>query len=187
VEGLALSPDPLNTTTALGWLGFAWLECGDLAQAIPRLEEATRLYAQFGFRQAEAWFSAFLAEAHRRGHRLETALELASRGLQLARATDTLQGIGWAERTLGHIAQARGALTDAADHFGEALRAFERVEAAFEVARTRFDLAALARARGDRDASAAHLAEAHRHFRALNLPRWVARAEARGREWGGPP
>ncbi|MGH7357729.1 MAG: ATP-binding protein, partial [Candidatus Rokuibacteriota bacterium] len=183
-EALACSPDPLNTAMALGWLGFAWLERGDPAQAIPRLEEAARLHAQFSFRQAQSWFSVFLAEAYRRMGRLETALELASQGLELARATGTLQGIGWAERTLGHIAEARGTLGDAEDHQAEALRAFEAVEAAFEIARTRFDLAALARARGRTDAGDAHLAEAHRHFRALNLPSWVARAEDRGRRWG---
>jgi tetratricopeptide (TPR) repeat protein len=183
-EALALSPDPLNTAMALGWLGFAWLEGGDLGQAIPRLEEAARQHAQFGFRQAQSWFSVFLAEAYRRVGRLETALELASQGLELARATGTLQGIGWAERTLGHIAQARGALGDAEDHHGEALRAFDAVEAGFEIARTRFDLAALAHARSRSDASETYLVEAHRHFRALGLPRWLERAEERARDWG---
>ena len=150
-EALALSPDPLNAAAALGWLGYAWLEWGDLGQAIPRLEEAVRLHAQFGFRQAQAWFSVFLAEAHRRGPRLETALELASQALELARASGTPPGVGWAERTLGHIAQARGALGDAEEHLEEALRIFAAAEAGFDLARTRFDLAALVWARGRRD------------------------------------
>jgi tetratricopeptide (TPR) repeat protein len=183
-EALALSPDPLNTAMALGWLGLAWLERGELAQAVPRLEEALRLNAQFHFRQAQAWFSAFLAEAHQRAHRLETALELASQGLELARATGMPHGIGWAERALGHIALARGALGDAQDHLQEALHAFEAVEAGFEIARTRFDLAGLAHARGQVDVRGVHLTEAHRQFRALDLPRWVERAEERARDWG---
>jgi tetratricopeptide (TPR) repeat protein len=185
-EALALSPDPLNTAMALGWLGLAWLEQGELGQAIPRLEEALRLHVQFGFRQAQAWFSAFLAEAHQRARKLETALELASQGLELARATGMPQGIGWAERALGHIAQARGALGDAQEHHLEALHAFESIEAAFEIARTRFDLAALAHARGQADTRADQLAEAHRQFRALDLPRWVERAEACARDWSVP-
>jgi DNA-binding NtrC family response regulator/tetratricopeptide (TPR) repeat protein len=185
-EALALSPDPLNTAMALGWLGLAWLEQGELGQATPRLEEALRLHGQFGFRQAQAWFSAFLADAHRRARKLETALELASQGLELARATGMPQGIGWAERALGHIAQARGALGDAHEHHLEALHAFESVEAAFEIARTRFDLAALAHARGQADARAVQLTEAHRQFRTLDLPRWVERAEACARDWGVP-
>jgi DNA-binding NtrC family response regulator/tetratricopeptide (TPR) repeat protein len=183
-EALALSPDPLNSAMALGWLGLAWLERGELGQAVPRLEEALRLHVDFGFRQAQAWFSAFLAEAHRRAHRLETALELASQGLELARATGTLEGIGWAERTLGHIAQARGALGDAEDHLREALRAFEVVEAAFEVARTRFDLAALAHVRGNPEGTGAYLGEARRRFGTLGLPRWVEQVDERARDWG---
>jgi transcriptional regulator with AAA-type ATPase domain/tetratricopeptide (TPR) repeat protein len=183
-EALALSPDPLNSAMALGWLGLAWLERGDVGQAVPRLEEALRLHVQFGFRQAQAWFSAFLAEAHRRAHRLETALELASQGLELARATSTVEGIGWAERTLGHIALARGAHGDAEEHLREALRAFEMVEAAFEVARAHWDLAAFSRAQERSAPTARHLAEAYRLFRALGLPRWIERAESHAREWG---
>jgi tetratricopeptide (TPR) repeat protein len=183
-EGLALSPDPLNSAAALGWLGYAWLECGDLGQAIPRLEEAVQQHAQFGFRQAQAWFSVFLAEAHRRAHRLETALELASQGLELARLSGTVLGVGWAERILGHIAQARGALADAEEHLEEALRTFTATEASFELARTRLDLAAVTWARGRREAAAMLLAEAHRQFRALDLPRWVERAESHAGDWG---
>jgi hypothetical protein len=58
------------------------------------------------------------------------------------------------------------------------------VEARFEVARTRLDLAALAHARGQSTACAEHLAEAHREFQALAVPRWVERAEACARDWG---
>ena len=182
-DALARSPDPLNTALALGWLGFAWLERGDLELALARLEEAMRLLELFRFRQPQAWFSAFLAEAHCRAHRLETALELGSQALEFARATGSTLGIGWAERALGHIAQARGALGDAHDHFREALRAFETVESEFEIARTHLDLAALARARGDASGTTSHLTEAARHFRALGVPRWVERVEERIRAW----
>ena len=182
-DALARSPDPLNTALALGWLGFALLERGDLASSAARLEEAIRLLEQFRFRQPQAWFSAFLAEGHCRAHRLETALDLASRGLELARATESMLGIGWAARALGHVAQARGALGDAHEHLREALRAFEGVEAEFEIARSRFDLAGLAHARGDASETAAHLAEASRRFHALGIPRWVERVEADVRGW----
>jgi DNA-binding NtrC family response regulator/tetratricopeptide (TPR) repeat protein len=185
-EALARSPDPLNTALALGWLGFAWLEGGDLGAAESRLAEALRLLEQFRFRQPQAWFSAFLAEAHRRAHRFETALELASGGLEHARATGSTVGIGWAERALGGIARDRGALGDAHDHLHEALRAFEAAEAAFEIARTRIDLAALAHTRGDAAATAGHLADAIRRFHALGLQRWVARVEEDARTWSAP-
>jgi transcriptional regulator with AAA-type ATPase domain/tetratricopeptide (TPR) repeat protein len=183
-DALARSPDPLNTAMALGWLGFAWLERGDLVPAVARLEEALRLLDQFRFRSPQAWFSAFLAEAHCRAHRLETALELASQGLEHARATGSTQGIGWAERTLGRIARARGALDDAHDHLHESLRAFESVEAGFEIARTHLDLVELARARVDTGAAATHLAEADSRFRMLGLSRWVERVEQVARAGG---
>ena len=60
-RALALSPDPLNTALAVGWLGYAYLEQEDGAQAIPRLEQALQLLAQFAFPQPQAWFLAFLA------------------------------------------------------------------------------------------------------------------------------
>ncbi len=186
-EALALSPDPLNTAMALSWLGVAWLEQGDLTQAVPRLEEAVRLHVQFGFRQAQAWITACLAEAHGRALRFETALELASQSLELARAAGTLPGVGWAARALGRIAHARGALADGQEHLREALRAFEEAEAEFEIARTHLDLAALAHARGQSDARRTHLAEARRRLRALDVPRWIERAEERAREWGDVP
>src|SRR5262249_45339813 len=116
---LAGSRYPWNTALALGWLGFSWLERGELTSATARLEEAIRLLEQFHFRQPQAWFSAFLAETHRRAHRLEMALDLASKGLELARTTGSTLGIGWAERALGHIAQARGALRGAHHQFPE--------------------------------------------------------------------
>jgi tetratricopeptide (TPR) repeat protein len=182
-DALTRSPDPLNTALALGWLGFAWLERGDLGQAVSRLEEALRLLDQFRFRQPQAWFSTFLAEAHRQALRLETALELASHALELARSTGSTVGIGWAERALGNIAQARGALGDAHDHLQEALRAFEGAEASFEIARTRLDLASLAHVRGDPRSLETHLAEAERGFHALGVSRWVERVQERARAW----
>jgi len=186
-EALALSPDPLNTAMALSWLGLAWLERGDLTQAVPRLEEAMRLHVQFGFRQAQAWITAFLAEAHGRAGRLEPALELASQSLELARAVGTLMGVGWAARTLGRLARARGALADAQEHLRDALRAFEDAEAEFEIARTHLELAQLAHVEGQTDARGLHLADARRRLRTLGVPRWVERAEELARQWGEAP
>ena len=86
-------------------------------------------------------------------------------------------GVGWAERALGRIAQARGALADAADHFGEAHRAFAAGGAEYEVARIQLDLAELAGTRGDREAAARYLGEALRRFGDLGLPHYAERAE----------
>jgi two-component system, NtrC family, response regulator AtoC len=177
-QALASSPDPLNTALALGWLGSAHLEKGDVEQAIPRLEQSIRLLGQFRFPQPQAWFMSLLAEGHRLARRLETALDLASQALEMARVATSSPGVGWAERALGRIAQTRGALGDAADHFGEAMRAFMAAGAEYEVARIHLDLAELAAARGDLEAAARSLAEAGRRFGALGLRRHPERAES---------
>jgi DNA-binding NtrC family response regulator/tetratricopeptide (TPR) repeat protein len=184
-QALALSPDPLNRALALGWLGYACLEQRQLGDAIDRLDEAVRLLEQFEFPQPQGWFSAFLAEAHCRAQRLEPALELASRAVELARRSSSRPGVGWAERALGQVAQARGALGDARDHLESALAAFEAMEAAFEAARTHLELARLARAREDGPAAARHVAEARGRFESLGLPRWLARVGALAGEPGG--
>jgi DNA-binding NtrC family response regulator/tetratricopeptide (TPR) repeat protein len=186
-QALALSPDPLNTAFALGWLGYACLEQEQLGDAISRLEQAVRLLEQFEFPQPQGWFSAFLAEAHCRAQHLETALELASRAAELARRCSSRPGLGWAERALGHVARARGALGDAREHLDAALATFDGMEAAFESARTRLDLGRLAQARGDGPAAARHLADARGRFEALGLPRWVARVGAPAGEADAAP
>ena len=50
---LERSSDPLNTAFAMGWLGYAYLEQGDLARAMPALEQAVQSMRQFGYRRLE--------------------------------------------------------------------------------------------------------------------------------------
>ena len=61
--GLKRAQDPLNTAAALGFLGYAFLEKGDLPRAIEALEDSTERLRQAGMQQLLGWFSAFLAEA----------------------------------------------------------------------------------------------------------------------------
>lgn len=60
----------------------------------------------------------------------------------------------------------------------EALDAYASVSARFEVGRTHLALAELMALRGDRGSAARHLQEAHRLFTALQVPRYIARADA---------
>jgi len=179
-----LSPDPLNSALALGWLGYAFLEKGDPDQALPRLEQSVQRLGQFRFPQPQGWFTVFLAEAHRLTHELETAFELATQGLQMARVANSVHGAGWAERALGRIAQATGGLAEAGAHLREALRAFASMNARYEVARIHLDLASLAHAQRDEPAASRELAEAHRLFHALRVPRYVERTEALATQLG---
>jgi hypothetical protein len=76
------------------------------------------------------------------------------------------------------VARAEAAPEAAEASLGDALATFTSVEARFEVARTRLDLADLAAAGGDPARAAAHLDAARALFTALGAPLYAERAEA---------
>lgn len=175
-RGLEGSPHPLHTAVRLAWLGYAHLENGDAARAIALLEDAVEQFRRFRFR-AEGWFTAWLAEAHLLARRIDAAGTLATHGLAVARAARQGYGIGIALRATARVAVARDDRDEASRRLHEALDAFVSMHARFETARTRLDLAELARATSATDAVAAHAGAAIDAFRALGVPRWLERAE----------
>ncbi|HSF02196.1 MAG TPA: tetratricopeptide repeat protein, partial [Solirubrobacterales bacterium] len=176
--------DTLNIAITTGCLGFSYLESGDVARAIPALEQAIPLLHVCRFRTFEAWFTAFLAEAHRREGRLEMAESLARRALEIATQAKFGIGVGWAQQSLGRIAQARGDLSAAAARFDEARRTFDSLHSRYESARTLLDLATTAAARGDTPGAGKHLTAARALFATLGVPRYVEHADALAAEWG---
>ena len=100
-RGLEHSPDPINTANALGFLGYAHLEAGDAAEATPLLEQAVDRLHQFGARQGEGWFTAWLSEARLLAGRVDEARALALRGLEITTVVKFLWGSGVARRALG--------------------------------------------------------------------------------------
>ncbi|MFQ5899760.1 MAG: sigma 54-interacting transcriptional regulator, partial [Candidatus Methylomirabilia bacterium] len=180
------SPDPFNRAITMGWLGFTYLEKGDVAHAIPLLEQAAQRLGQFGFRQFQGWFAVFLADAYRVNRQIERALDLAIQGLEISRGANFWVGVGWARQTLGRIAQARGELPEAESHFNQALQTFASTQSRYELGRTRMELALLARARGNQEAAATHLREAHQLFTALRIPKYVERTEQLAKDFGVP-
>ncbi|MFL6261286.1 MAG: adenylate/guanylate cyclase domain-containing protein [Thermoanaerobaculia bacterium] len=173
--GLERAQDPLNTAAALGFLGYAYLEKGDLPRAIEALEGSTQRLREAGMQQLLGWFSAFLAEAYLRSGRPEEALDFAHEALAVTEGVRFQYGSGIAQRALGRIAQAEGNAEAAAAWLHEALESFRSIQAPFEAGRTRLDLARLAGARSA--AAAAELGEARRIFTGLRLPGYVERAE----------
>jgi len=184
-QSLEGSPDPLDTALRRAWLGYAHLENGDAARAIEALEDAVERFRRFRFR-AEGWFTAWLAEAHLLARRIEAADTLATRALAAARAAKQGYGIGIALRARARVAAARGERDGAERQLHEALAAFDSMHARFEAARTRLDLAALARAAGDTGGLSAHTTEAMDAFRELGVPRWLERAERLASGPGAP-
>jgi class 3 adenylate cyclase/tetratricopeptide (TPR) repeat protein len=176
--GLARAQDPLNTAAALGFLGYAYLEKGDLPQAIEALEDSAEQLRQAGMLQLFGWFSAFLAEAHLLAGRSSAEVrELALQALSVTEASRFRYGTGLAQRTLGRIAAAAGDRSEAEEWFREALESFSEIQAPFEMGRTLLDLALLAHSGRNSDEAARCLGEAHRVFTELRVPKYAEKAE----------
>jgi DNA-binding SARP family transcriptional activator len=183
-QSLALAADPVNACYATALLGYANLEDGNDERAISLLEQAVRELERFDFRQWQGWFTVILADAELRHGRPAAARELASRGLTIVTGAGFRAAMGWARHVLGRAALA-GARLDAADEeLSEASRIFDAIEAPFEQARLRLDLAVLGHARGATDAAAQHLRAALHAFSELEVPAWTERAYRLAAELG---
>jgi class 3 adenylate cyclase/tetratricopeptide (TPR) repeat protein len=183
--GLKRAQDPLNTAAALGFLGYAFLEKGDLSRAIEALEDSTERLRQTGMLQLLGWFSAFLAEACLLAGRLDEAQDLARQALDITESVRFRYGSGMAQRALGRVSQAAGDPEGAARWLEAALESFQFIQAPFEVGRTRLELA-LVGGLGSEEA-ARQLGEARRIFTELRLPGYVEKAERLARELAVAP
>ena len=184
--GLARAQDPLNTAAALGFLGYAYLEKGDLRQAIEALQSSIGMVEQTGMRQLQGWFSAFLADAYARASRWREAEKAARQAVQVTRESRFWYGVGLAQRIRGRIARIQGRHSESQDLLRKALEGFRALEVPFEVAKTRLDLAVLAHAREDRGEAAAQLSEAYRVFVELEVPRYAEKAQRIAQELAVP-
>jgi transcriptional regulator with AAA-type ATPase domain/tetratricopeptide (TPR) repeat protein len=182
-RGLERSPDPVNTAVVRGHLGYAYLEKGDVAEAIALLEESVEQLRGFGFRRLLGRFLTFLGEAYLQGGQLTRARELVSQGVEITRDARYWYGLGWAQLALGRVAQAGGDLSEAEAHVTAALETLRSIQARFLMGWAYLTLAELSRTR-DRDAAAAHLREAHQLFRALGVPRYLERTRELAGELG---
>jgi len=174
-----LAPDTLHKASASGYLGAALLAGRDAPQAIAYLEAAVgQLECSGGFRYLLGYFTAVLAEAYLAMAQPVRARATAERALELARAARWLAGVGWAERALGRIILEKGDPAEAMAHFDTAIRAFEEVQARFQVARTRLLMAeAAVHGQQRHEDVARHLGAAIRIFTALRVAKYVARTE----------
>jgi len=183
-RALELSPDPFETAAVLACLGKAHAEAGDLARAVPTLEQGVQLADQVRSLQWREWFRTMLGEAYFLSGQLDKARQAARQALDVSTSVGYLWGIGWSHQVLGRVAQAQGAPAEAEERFTEALRTFGSIGARFEMGRTHLFLASLAHAQGNRQAAASRLAEAHSLFGALPAPKYAARAAQSARELG---
>jgi DNA-binding winged helix-turn-helix (wHTH) protein/tetratricopeptide (TPR) repeat protein len=183
-RGLELAPDRVTRAAAAGWLGYAFLEQGNAARAVPLLQGAVQDFAAFGMPHAGGGFACWLAEGHLVEGRLETAEAVAREALATTTDAASPHGIGGAQQALGRICRARGRLEEAERFYREALGTFASCEALFEVGRTHLALADLAHCQGARAVAVAHVRRALALFRRLHVPRYIARAVALAGEVG---
>ena len=183
-RSLARSPDPFNTATALGFLGYAYLQNGQPREAITHLEQAIELFARFRYRHVQGLFTAYLSEALYLTSDFAGARRVAAEGLELAAGAQFPYGTGLVHRLLGRIAQATGLFDEARRLFTEARAIFISIEARHEVGRTELALAELAHAQGHDDVCRAHAMEAYALFVRLGLPRYVERTQSLAACWG---
>jgi transcriptional regulator with AAA-type ATPase domain/tetratricopeptide (TPR) repeat protein len=175
-RSLEHSPDPVNTTDALSFLGGAYLELGDARQAVPLLEDAVERWTRFGHRPMLGWFTGVLGEACLVAGNAGRARELAERGREIAEGVGFTYATGWACRVLGRLARLEGRDAAAERELEAGRAAFEAIGARFEAARTILDLATGALTRRDGATGARLAREALAHLAGLGAPVYEARA-----------
>ncbi|HKZ07109.1 MAG TPA: AAA family ATPase [Methylomirabilota bacterium] len=183
-RSLDRSPDPFNSATALGFLGYAYLQNGQADDAIAHLQQAIDLFARFRYRQVHGLFSAYLSEAIYITGDLDGARRAATLALTLAREAQFPYGKGLVHRLLGRIAQATNSFEEAHKLLEEAQALFQSIEAQHEVARTELALAELAHAAGQEEDCRARTARAYASFERLGLPRFMERTQRLAASWG---
>jgi class 3 adenylate cyclase/tetratricopeptide (TPR) repeat protein len=180
-QGQAEATDPLNLAAARGFLGFAYLEQGEIQRAGGLLHLAVDVLREAGFRQLLSWFKAFLAEALGRGGDFDQARSVAGHGLAIARDARFCLGVGLCQKAQGRIALAAG--EPAGPALEEALATFESMDAPFEAAKVRLDLAALAEEQGDGAAATSFLKPAIEALERLDATIYLERARALARRF----
>jgi tetratricopeptide (TPR) repeat protein len=185
-RSLERSPDPFNTADALCFLGYAYLENSQPAEALGHLEQALAMFVRFRHRHFQSLVTAYLSEALFLMGDFVRAREVASEGLALAKEGKFHYASALNRRLLGRLAQAEGNVADALRLLTEARELFVSAGMEHEVGRTDLALAELAHARGDRDALRAHLAQALALFTRLGVPCYVERTRRLAAGWDAP-
>ena len=186
-RAMELARDPVGTAVARGFLGASLLEKGDGEAAIPLLERSVEQLGRFRIRQTQGWFIAMQAQACFLAGHLDRARGLAQQALEMTLHPRHSHGAGWAQRTLGRVAQAEGAAAEAERHLTEAAATFTAIGARYEEARTRLDLAALHRAGDRRGPAVAELERAARLLRELGAGRYDGVLRALAADLGAAP
>jgi DNA-binding SARP family transcriptional activator len=180
-RGLELSRDSMMTNLVSGSMGLAYLEQGDGPKAVAILSEVVIQLRKSPVRSGEARCLAFLSEAQLLAGDGDLAQETALRALEVGQSDEFTFSTGLALRALGRIAIARRSFGEAELQLLRALATFTQCGAAFEVARTQAELAALSACKLERTPARDYLAAALMGFRKARAPKRIAEARRAAR------
>ena len=147
-RGFELSPDEPNTAWALGALGFARREHGDIDGALRDLERSIQIAERTGHPGILSRFLGWLGETQRRAGDLEGAAATAARSGDLGTAIGCRWVVALSLRTRGRTAFDAGDFPAARRLLGEARASLDALGCQFDLALCHADLARLARAQG---------------------------------------
>jgi tetratricopeptide (TPR) repeat protein len=169
-------------------LGAAYALSGQVAEGVSLLEAAAEKAAAMNFIGTQARRLAWLSEAYLLAGRWHEAMDLAVQALDLARAHKERGHEAWSLRLLGeiHAQQDPPAAESAEAFYRQAVALAEELRMAPLLAHSLLGLGKLY-ARSDRPQQArADLSTAVDLFRAMEMRRWLPRAEAALAQAHGP-
>jgi tetratricopeptide (TPR) repeat protein len=160
-------------------LGCAYACTGRVAEALPLLEEVEQRGATMGTTGGQSLRVGYVSEAYLLAGRMQEAVQLAGRALDLSRTHKERGHEAWALRLLGEIAahQAPPEIEPAAHHYRQALALAEELGMHPLVAHCHFGLGTLFARTGQRQQARAALSTAIEMYRAMEMTFWLPQAE----------
>jgi tetratricopeptide (TPR) repeat protein len=173
LAGCQVEQMPASYYALASALGAAYAQAGRQTEALPLLEEAAE-------RTPSAPRVIYLSEGYLRAGRIAEATAAAGRALDLARHHGERGSEAWALRLHGEIAAHADPpnAVDAESHYGQALALAEQLGMRPLAAHCHLGLGTLYRKLGRPEHAQAELAAAADLYRAIEMPFWLARAEA---------
>jgi tetratricopeptide (TPR) repeat protein len=161
-------------------LGAAYTLAGHVTDALPLLEQAEQRGTAMGTTGGQSLRVGYVSEAYLLAGRMQEAMQLAGRALDLARAHKERGHEAWALRLLGEIAAHQDPLEiePAEHHYRQALALAEALGMRPLQAHCHLGLGKLYAKTGQREQARAELSTAIDLYRAMQMTFWLPQAEA---------
>jgi class 3 adenylate cyclase/tetratricopeptide (TPR) repeat protein len=168
-------------------LGCAYACAGRVVEALSLLEQAEQSGAAMGTMGGQALRLGYVSEAYLLAGRMQEAIQIAGRALDLSRAHKERGHEAWALRLLGEIAahQDPPEIEPAADHYRQALALAEELGMRPLQAHCHLGLGTLYAKTGQREQARVELSTAIELYRAMEMTFWLSRAEEMLVQGGG--